>query len=305
MYVVGEYSLICPCESTNIYILLNVSPPEKREKLGGLPKVLTLFLLRFFLSAARSGFNQLLPLPVHGDLHVLQLMVSQQLQDGENRQTDPDRQAAPDAELSGAELDVKAGRVDAVGLVDIVSGCQLARRESLGHALAPRHKAQSDDERGDQGDGGQDDGRDYVDERGEKRAVLAAIHQQGQPVDLHRRRYQEYQAYEYRVIAVHLRGPAHHELAVRLLPDSGREQETMSSKLLLVQAHRHDDADRQDKSHDVARYLTEQQDIRQCHTSRMNERGLVTVEERERVILITGCHRVHRQDLVHDCDKPL
>jgi len=43
-----------------------------------------------------------------------------------------------------------------------------------------------------------------------------------------------------------------------------------------VQAHRHDDADGQDKSYDVARYLTEQQDICQCHIS---EQGLYGRDE--------------------------
>lgn len=47
-------------------------------------------------------------------------------------------------------------------------------------------------------------------------------------------------------------------------------------KLILVQAHRHDDAEWQDESYDVARYLTEQQDICQCHISK---RGLYSREE--------------------------
>lgn len=148
-------------------------------------------------------------------------MVSQQFQDGENRQADPNRQAAPNAKLGRTKFDVKARRVDAVGLVNIIPSCQFARWEPLGHTLAPRHETQGYDNRRDQGDGGENDGSYNVHERREKRAVLAAIHEQGQSVDLYRRRHEEHQAYEYRVIAICLRRPVHHELAVQLLPDSG------------------------------------------------------------------------------------
>lgn len=150
-------------------------------------------------------------------------MVPQHLQDGENWQADPDRQTAPDAELRGAELDVKAGCVDTVGLVDVIPSREFTRRESLRHTLAPGHKAQSHYNRRDQSNDGENDRRDDVDERGEKRAVLAAVHQQRQPVDFHRRCHKQHQAYEYRVVAVSLRRPIHDKLTVRFLPDSGGE----------------------------------------------------------------------------------
>lgn len=98
-------------------------------------------LTRLLVLTARGGFYQSLPLPVHGDLHVLQLMVPQQFQDCEYRQANPDRQAAPGAELSGTELNVEPRRVDAVGLVDVIASRQLARWESLGHTLTPGHEA--------------------------------------------------------------------------------------------------------------------------------------------------------------------
>lgn len=45
------------------------------------------------------------------------------------------------------------------------------------------------------------------------------------------------------------------------------DHRTILPKLILMQAHRHDDAERQNKGYDVARYLAEQQNIRQRHPS--------------------------------------
>lgn len=179
-------------------------------------------LARFLLLAA-SGFYQSLPFSIHGDLHVLQLMIPQHLQDGENWQADPDRQTAPSAELRSAKLDVKARCIDAISLIDVISSREFARWESFCHTLAPSHKAQSDDNRRNQGDDGENNRRDNVDECGEKRAVLAAVHEQGQSIDLYRRCHEQYQAHEYRVVAISLRRPIHDKLAVRFLPDSSRE----------------------------------------------------------------------------------
>lgn len=72
MYAVGDIVVLYLPLRVNKYILINISA-LRNENLDH--RILTWLLL---LSSARSSFYQFLPLSIHGDFHILQLMVSQQ-----------------------------------------------------------------------------------------------------------------------------------------------------------------------------------------------------------------------------------
>lgn len=151
-------------------------------------------------------------------------MVPQELENGEHRQPHPHGQTAPGAELRCAEFQVEARGVDPVGLVDVVASGDLAGGEPVGHALAPGHESEGDEEGGDEGDGREEYRADDVDEGREEGTVLALVHVHGESVDLNGGDEEEGEADEDDVVAVGLGRPCHDQLGVGFLPNAGGEE---------------------------------------------------------------------------------
>lgn len=172
--------------------------------------------------------NQLLSFAKHRYLHVLQLMITPELQDRKHGQTHPDAEAAPSSKLRCSKFNVKASGVDLVLPINVIASRKFARGETFRHAITPGHKPKCYDYRCYQCNCRQVDRDNHVDECRQESAVFALVHVTRKSVDLRGWGQQKNYTHDHGVATIGFRCPIHCNLPISLLPNARWEQQTIS-----------------------------------------------------------------------------